>query len=108
MLPNIMIIGNIVSMTIFDRQLHLDLLLKKKNLFLFGPRATGKTFLLKQQLPDAAYYDLLDADVFGRLSRRPKIIARKGNRRASSSSLMKFRSCPRFSTRSTASLNRKV
>lgn len=43
-------------------------------MFLFGPRATGKSTLIKQQLPEARVYDLLDAEVFRRLLQRPKLI----------------------------------
>jgi len=42
--------------------------------FLFGPRSTGKTYLIRRQLPDAKVYDLLDSDVFNRLARRPKVL----------------------------------
>jgi uncharacterized protein len=43
----------------------------KKSFFLIGPRATGKTYWLKQQLPDAVYIDLLDTDVYTALLSRP-------------------------------------
>jgi predicted AAA+ superfamily ATPase len=39
--------------------------------FLFGPRGTGKSTWLKQALPDAALFDLLDAALFLELSRDP-------------------------------------
>ena len=42
--------------------------------FLFGPRSTGKTYLVRKQLPDVKVYDLLDSDVFSRLARRPKVL----------------------------------
>ncbi len=50
---------------------------------MFGPRQTGKTFLLRQTFPDAPTYNLLLADQFSRLSGRPSLIreellARKG------------------------------
>lgn len=45
-----------------------------KSAFLFGPRLTGKTFLLKKTFPKAAYYDLLHSDTFLRLSLRPSIL----------------------------------
>lgn len=55
-----------------DRQLDLPQLLKKKSFFLFGPRATGKTFLLRGQLHDhAIILDLLRSDLYLRLSRSP-------------------------------------
>lgn len=49
--------------------------LTKKSHFLFGPRQTGKTFLVRQRLPDARVYDLLDSEVFLTLSRRPGRLA---------------------------------
>ena len=39
--------------------------------FLWGPRQTGKTTLLRAQLPDARFYDLLDTDLSADLSVRP-------------------------------------
>jgi len=42
-----------------------------RSAFLWGPRKTGKTTLLKQQFPDASWIDLLDYDLFLSLSRRP-------------------------------------
>ncbi len=58
----------------FQRTLRLSSLLKQKSFFLFGPRATGKTFLVRRQLPNIKVYDLLDNDTFVRLARRPKAI----------------------------------
>lgn len=59
---------------IYKRQLDLASLLKNKSYFLFGPRSTGKTTLIEKSLPDAIIYDLLDNDVFNRLSLNPKLI----------------------------------
>lgn len=54
------------------RYLQLPQLLEKKSFFLFGPRATGKTFLIREQLADRALViDLLRADFSLRLSRAP-------------------------------------
>ncbi len=36
-------------------------LMARKSFFLFGPRGTGKTSWLKQAVPDALYFDLLEA-----------------------------------------------
>jgi uncharacterized protein len=50
----------------------LDLKLPKdRSAFLWGPRKTGKTTLLKQQFPDAFFIDLLDYDLYLLLSREP-------------------------------------
>lgn len=55
-----------------SRQLNLPQLLAKKSFFLFGPRATGKTFLIREQLTSQALIlDLLRSDLYLRLSRSP-------------------------------------
>ena len=55
---------------------HLDAreLLKQKSCFLFGPRQTGKSTLIRQQLADVPTYNLLDQTLFIRLSRNPGLI----------------------------------
>jgi len=54
------------------RYLGLPELLEKKSFFLFGPRATGKTTLIRRQLPDSAkVIDLLDSRNYLTLSARP-------------------------------------
>ena len=45
--------------------------LAKKSHFLFGPRQTGKTFLVRRALPRARVYDLLDSSVYLALRQRP-------------------------------------
>src|ERR1700690_1949957 len=57
------------------RSLDLAKLAARKSVFLFGPRQTGKTALLRHALPGAKVYDLLDGDVFLTLSRRPAQLA---------------------------------
>lgn len=52
---------------------------KKKSLFLFGPRQTGKTFWLKRCFPHSPFYNLLLADVFFKISQRPQIIREELN-----------------------------
>jgi len=49
--------------------------LGKKSHFLFGPRQTGKTFLVRHVLPEARVYDLLDSSVYLALSKRPGRLA---------------------------------
>ncbi|MBU1700594.1 MAG: AAA family ATPase [Candidatus Eisenbacteria bacterium] len=53
------------------RTLDLNALLQKKSHFLFGPRQTGKTFLIRRSLADARIFDLLDSSVFLALSNNP-------------------------------------
>lgn len=56
------------------RFLQLKPLLAKKSFFLFGPRATGKTTLIKHQFPEARIYDLLDSLTFSRLLKNPGLL----------------------------------
>ena len=53
------------------RLLDLPGLLEKRSHFLFGPRQTGKTSLVRHSLKEAKVYDLLDTSVFLVLSRNP-------------------------------------
>src|SRR5213594_1779568 len=54
-----------------ERRLELPTLLEKKSYFLLGPRQTGKTFLIRQTLPDVRVYDLLDTTTYLALSQNP-------------------------------------
>lgn len=45
-----------------------------RSAFLWGPRKTGKTTLLRQQFPEACWIDLLDYDIFLSLSQRPSAL----------------------------------
>jgi predicted AAA+ superfamily ATPase len=58
----------------YRRKLNLTALLAQKSHFLFGPRSTGKTTLIEQQLGPCRMYDLLDNEIFVRLARSPKIL----------------------------------
>jgi uncharacterized protein len=59
----------------FRRTLDLGALVKKKSFFLLGPRATGKSFLIREQLGgQATVIDLLRSDVFLRLSANPSLL----------------------------------
>lgn len=54
------------------RKLNLPDLLQKKSFFLFGPRATGKSTLIRQQLrAEATVIDLLDSRVYLKLLDSP-------------------------------------
>ena len=55
----------------YERVLDVAQLVEKKSLFLFGPRQTGKSTLLRNVLPNVRTYNLLDSDVLLTLSRRP-------------------------------------
>ena len=65
--------GNITA-DMYKRILDLRETLKHKSIFLFGPRQTGKSTLVHEALPDAAFYDLLEADTFRELSARPEYL----------------------------------
>jgi predicted AAA+ superfamily ATPase len=56
-----------------DRILKLDLP-EGQSAFLWGPRQTGKTTLLKQRFPTSIRYDLLQTDLFLDLSRNPSLL----------------------------------
>lgn len=57
------------------RTLDLRALAARKSHFLFGPRQTGKTFLARQALGAARFYDLLDSSTYLALSRNPGRLA---------------------------------
>lgn len=64
----------------YRRIIDLTTTLEKRSLFLFGPRATGKSTLVRHQLPDARIYDLLDNETYARLLRRPKLMEEETHR----------------------------
>lgn len=55
-----------------------------QSFFLFGPRGTGKTTWLKKAFPDAVYLDLLESELYTRLTASPgnldRFIPEDGNR----------------------------
>lgn len=55
----------------YRRALDLRAVVEQRSVFLFGPRQTGKSTLVRQLFPEAAYYDLLEADTFRELSVSP-------------------------------------
>ncbi|MFZ4715882.1 MAG: ATP-binding protein [Bacteriovoracaceae bacterium] len=59
----------------FNRTLNLQKQMKEKSHFLFGPRTTGKSWLVRQQLPKAQVFDLLDFDIYERFLKRPKSLS---------------------------------
>lgn len=44
----------------------------KSSIFLFGPRGTGKTSWIKNHLPDALYFDLLNYGIYSTLKSQPQ------------------------------------
>lgn len=61
----------------YNRIIDFNALLEHRSIFLFGPRQTGKSTLLKQRFPAAKYYNLLQADTFRELSAAPENIRQK-------------------------------
>jgi uncharacterized protein len=59
------------------RTLDLDALVAKKSHFLFGPRQTGKSFLVAQTMREARVYDLLDSATYLALARDPGRLAQE-------------------------------
>jgi uncharacterized protein len=59
------------------RYLKLHSILTKKSTFLFGPRQTGKTELIRQQFADHKYYNLLDRGLYLRLQTDPTLIRKE-------------------------------
>ncbi len=60
-----------------ERIVDLNSLLGKKSHFLFGPRQTGKTYLIRNTLEEVRVYDLLDSSVFLALSQNLGRIAQE-------------------------------
>jgi len=58
----------------YKRFLQLAPLVENRSIFLFGPRQTGKSTLLKTQFPEALFFNLLEADTFRELSTRPELL----------------------------------
>ena len=59
----------------YQRILDLTKLLKKKSFFLFGPRGTGKTTLVKHTLTDATVIDLLEIRTYREYLKNPSILS---------------------------------
>ncbi len=57
----------------YNRAITLGSSLERKSVFLFGPRQTGKSTLLRLLYPEAVYYDLLEADTFREISAAPEL-----------------------------------
>jgi len=57
----------------FARSLTLDLP-QGQSAFLWGPRKTGKTTLLRQRYPQSIVYDFLKTDLLLEMTRRPAML----------------------------------
>lgn len=58
----------------FFRTIDLKAQLNKKSCFLFGPRATGKSFWIKETLKKVKIIDLLDNHIYMQLLARPSLL----------------------------------
>ncbi len=58
----------------YHRILDLTRLLEKKSFFLFGPRGTGKTTLVKHTLRDVTVIDLLEIRTYRKYLKNPSIL----------------------------------
>ena len=63
-----------MTLPIIPRRLDLRAVVERKSCFLFGPRQTGKSTLIRQQFADCPVWNLLDQTLFLRLSRNPALI----------------------------------
>ncbi len=64
------------------RVLDIKEALKRKSCFLFGPRQTGKSWLIRHFFPKNPVYNLLDNDIYLKLSRRPSILREENEGRS--------------------------
>ncbi len=60
-----------MQQTYISRLLDLKEKLRSKSHFLYGPRQTGKSTMIRHELPDSVVYNLLDSQVYLALSQRP-------------------------------------
>lgn len=61
-------------MQYIERSLDLAKVLGRKSCFLFGPRQTGKTWLVRHRLSKYKYFSLLDNKTYTQLSYSPEIL----------------------------------
>ncbi len=61
----------------YKRTIQIADIIKRKSVFLLGPRQTGKSTLLRTLFPDALYVDLLESETFRELSAFPEILRQR-------------------------------
>jgi len=61
-------------MKYIERSLDLEQVLLHKSCFLFGPRQTGKTWIIKNRLSNYKYFNLLDAKTYTQFAYAPNIL----------------------------------
>jgi predicted AAA+ superfamily ATPase len=60
--------------TYIPRALDLPTITQTKSCFVWGPRQTGKSYLLRQTFPQSRAYNLLHSETFARLGANPQIL----------------------------------
>jgi predicted AAA+ superfamily ATPase len=83
-------------MEYLPRLLDISKNLKARSCFLFGPRQTGKSTLIRHELAGVPTYDLLDSDVFVALSRRPSRLREELPRHAPLAVIDEIQKLPRL------------
>jgi predicted AAA+ superfamily ATPase len=63
----------------YKRKLELNNIIKRKSLFLFGPRQTGKSTLLKNLYPNSLLINLLSATEFMAYTKDPSLLSENVN-----------------------------
>jgi predicted AAA+ superfamily ATPase len=61
-------------MKTFTRIIPLEKILKRKSIILLGPRRTGKSYFLKNQIKPDRIINLLEADTYRNFSSRPELL----------------------------------
>lgn len=61
----------------YPRTIKLDEIIRRKSIFLIGPRQTGKSTLLRTCFPAARFIDLLESETFRELSTFPESLRQK-------------------------------
>ncbi|GAH09803.1 unnamed protein product, partial [marine sediment metagenome] len=61
-------------MEYIERSLDLEQVLLHKSCFLFGPRQTGKTWIIKNRLSKYKYFNLLDTKTYTQFAYSPNIL----------------------------------
>ncbi len=61
-------------MEYIERLLDLEQVLRNKSCFLFGPRQTGKTWIIKNRLSKYIYFNLLDSKTYTQFAYSPNVL----------------------------------
>ena len=81
-------------MDLIPRRLRMDLP-KRQSAFLWGPRKTGKSTLLRQGYPDSLVYDFLDTELALEFSKRPALAILSGAALGRAGDRVTVKACPK-------------